>query len=746
MILFFVFRSSNPIFKYPFLILYTGFLFDILIFRKLFIGRLAKKFIIHYSLIIILFLIFSASFINSPKIFLSIFKDILNGIILLSFFLILSFYISTKDEFVILLKTFYKLIVVFACLIAIFGLFDTFGILPHSDYFLLERTSLSPLPYDYNFGSIPVILGLIVLLYQIKFENKLKIHLILYESILVIFSVFLILSGSKRGFIVLGLILLTSFSVSFFTYFRKDFLSHRSKVILDVYLLLIIFITFLFYFSINHVSYISKSNFLKYIGTKDIVGTRERISSNLFRYYNIFNKKVQLRDFHEKLWSIRFDPMNPDLGWAGIGTHKIVSSLSGRNIDIVPAGAKGLLIDNTFKTDSWNGDSYAITQIGRINADTTDKIITSIYCYVSEDFNGSSVKHILLYTKRKEIHSEYDLNYKGTWQKLFIEDDCMNEAAEARFYVVQSGEKNFSSLKGYVIIAFPQMLKIDKNGALKSYYNLKEQNVSCILDSKKTNIRKNFCTILINSKTSKSDVKGNNSEARNTNTLSLLQHNEPSFFLPDYQVVHNCKKLISSDFASFPILTLMNNYIIRDDNDPIRKWVAKLISEDTTFYPYKKNLHVDISSDNLEDNRVSHWEFAFQIYTKEYSLSQKIIGAGFYFLNWYGYYFYKDKTRSDYPHNPFLYILLYSGLLGLILYIYLLYKVFHYYLLYIKEYFLIYIFFLILYFFTFFSGGNPLDPPIMGFFMMLPFFIHYIHEKDKFELDEQIENPNPAIQ
>ena len=51
------------------------------------------------------------------------------------------------------------------------------------------------------------------------------------------------------------------------------------------------------------------------------------------------------------------------------------------------------------------------------------------------------------------------------------------------------------------------------------------------------------------------------------------------------------------------------------------------------------------------------------------------MGGGFNFLSWYGYYFLKDKTKSDWPHNPFISILLYSGIIGLILYIYLLYKV-----------------------------------------------------------------------
>jgi hypothetical protein len=43
------------------------------------------------------------------------------------------------------------------------------------------------------------------------------------------------------------------------------------------------------------------------------------------------------------------------------------------------------------------------------------------------------------------------------------------------------------------------------------------------------------------------------------------------------------------------------------------------------------------------------------------------------------------------------------------------------------------IFFLITFFFSFFSAGSPFDPPIMGFFVILPFFIHSINKKIKAE-------------
>ena len=46
--------------------------------------------------------------------------------------------------------------------------------------------------------------------------------------------------------------------------------------------------------------------------------------------------------------------------------------------------------------------------------------------------------------------------------------------------------------------------------------------------------------------------------------------------------------------------------------------------------------------------------------------------------------------------------------------------------------------FLITFFFSFFSGSSPFDPPIMGFFILLPFFIHSIHKNDNQKVNEII--------
>ncbi len=183
----------------------------------------------------------------------------------------------------------------------------------------------------------------------------------------------------------------------------------------------------------------------------------------------------------------------------------------------------------------------------------------------------------------------------------------------------------------------------------------------------------------------------------------------------------------------FPISFLTAQELFQKDPDPIRNWASGFISEDTTYFPYKSNIVLNTISNQFLSDRLSRWEFALKIYFKEFNLKQKIFGGGFNFLNWYGYFFFHDNKRSDYPHNPFLSVLLYSGIIGLVFYLLLMYKVFYNYFKYFKEYKILSVFFIITFYFSFFSAGSPFDPPIMGYFVILPFFIHSIHKKSETE-------------
>lgn len=294
------------------------------------------------------------------------------------------------------------------------------------------------------------------------------------------------------------------------------------------------------------------------------------------------------------------------------------------------------------------------------------------------------------------------LRIKGIWQKLELWAKCSDGEAPVNIYFSKYEATDFSELKGYVIFAYPQ------------YEVISKQNKDSLLTGTPY---KNLGNI------SKQIVRFKNENSINNRVVDIAkteQYLTGLYFIP----VHIGANLIT---------------II--DKDPIRKLISNLFHEDTVYYGYKNILHVDSLPNFSADDRLMRWKFSLQIFKKEYNWKQKMMGEGFNFLNWFGYYFLKDKTKSDWPHNPFLSILLYSGIIGLILYMVLLFKVFTYYLKYLKEYYLFFIFFLITFFFTFFSGGSPFDPPIMGFFVLLPFFIHSIHKNEDLQpLKETIIN------
>jgi len=680
MILFFIFRQSNPLFKYPFVLIYIWLVINLIIFKRESVFTKVRKFLVEFFLIIVLLLIICLSLFFSDKIFLSVFKDVINGILILSFFLILSFIVTSHEELLFFLNTFLKLIAIFAIVISIFGFLDLFGILPYKDYFLVEKNSALPFPYDYNFGLLPVLLGIMVLLYYILKRDDLFINNLIYSILAGIFSFFVCLSGSKRGIIILFLIIGVILVNLIISLFREKFLTKRIKLNLGIYILTLVFIVFCCHLFITRVSFLSKNNFLKFIKTRDLITTQERLSNNIFRINFLFCHNSQLKEIHEKLWSIKMESKDPDVGWAGINTHKTVFPLLGENVELVPRDAKGFLMDKSYKCDTWDGDAYAIANLGRFDVKNTQKVETSIFCYVSDDFNGDWAKLILLYTKNGEIHGSYDLQKKGTWQKISITDDCSNSTAEARFYFYKHGMTNFSLLSGYVILAYPQFTQTDEKGNSKSLY------------------------------------------AEVTYSPGSFQN-----------------KIVMSSLINLTLLYFTEAKIITKGIDPIRNWIKKLIAEDTTYYGYKAKIEIDSVPGPFNDDRLAHGQFALQVFSKEFSWKQKLFGGGFNFLNWYGLYFMKDKTASDWPHNPFLSILLYSGIIGLLIYCFFIYKVFYYYLKYKKEYPLLFIFFLITFFFTFFSGGSPFDPPIMGFFVMLPFFIHSIHKK---EMEESMKVTN----
>lgn len=662
-VLLFIIRTAFPFFKYLFVGIYVPVLIFLSFKYSQKISIVSKTIFKRFFLAIIMFFILILAFSFSNKLYLLIIKNIINIIFLLSFFYAYGLVISSKRELSFFKHNFIFQVIVFAFIISVVGILE----------FVLNINLTHGL--DYNFALIPVLFGLISVFYQLLREKDSLSKLILY-SLLFVFTTHIILSGSRRGLFFLLLIILAAVFIQIFGLFKKIKISKKLLVISRNYLLPFIFLFITFSFIFYFANYNIKSYMIERINPENPFLIKRKVTDKVFRYIKFIDNEISYDELLDKLWSHDYNPYDPRSGWAR-RRHVIKYPLVGENVEIVPKGARGYLMDSTCNANSWNNNAYSFTEFANIKINSEVTIKASVYCYVSESFNGTWVVIKSEGDSCKHRVGWYDLKKKGVWQKLELEVNCDKGDVPIYLYFAKDNATNFNDLKGYVIYAYPT-------------YKILDNNDSIIYDASK-----GFSQLLLDKN---------------------LEFEQTDFSITKASIL----PLLSPTF-------IFNSNKTANDITPEKK----IINEDTTYYGYETNIDVNYDPRRPINGRIARWTFTWKLYQKEYNWKQKIIGNGFNYLNWYGNYFLNDKTKSDYPHNPFLSVLLYSGMIGLVFYLYLILKVVRVYLKYIKEYYILFIFFCITFFFSFFSANTPFSPPIMGFFVLLPFFIDYIHKKDK---------------
>jgi len=730
MVIFLLCRAAIPFLKYLFILFYTGFLVYSFIFSKDRIIKMLKEYILNFYLAIILVGLFILCGILSDKLYVVVFKDSVNMIVLLSIFFILTIFISEKAAFIRFYSSLINLTIISAVVISILNLFDLFNILTFNNYFpkidFLRNSFADSLLTDYNFALLPIFFGLFSVIFYFNSSTS-KSQKVLYNIILFIFLLQILFSGSRRGVILLFIICIILFFLTIASFIKRfNFLRNlaSNSVFFLIEFSTILLFSYLFVF---HSSFQFKNTTLKLLGINNASIVKSNISSRMLRYVSTLNHQISLFDLNKLIWS--FDPNDPDSGW-GKGNYVRVFPLTGKNVEIVPSGSAGYLLDSTSGGQISGQNFCFVTKIGNDEVISSNVQTASVFCFVSEDYNGDLVSILSEGSTFGNREDKYNLNKKGVWQKLNISVNCLKGDASVYLVFSKFGVQSFSKLKGYVIFAYPQY-KINRivNSNGLSDNNLFQFNIyktSSLINIEKGIFNKEPQKI---TELTKANIVSDYYIKRNK-----VLTNKPLLITQSRTYACYSLGLISKDFLSFPLSVFNTTATILNDNDPIRKWINKLVSEDTTFHECKSNIVLDSMSNRFLDLRIVRWEFAWKIFTKEYNWAKKLFGGGFNYLNWYGYYFNGDKTMSDYPHNPFLSILLYSGLFGLIVYIIFVFKVFSFYIRYLKEYKNLFAYFVITFFFSFFSAGNPFDPPIMGFFVILPFFIHSIHKKTDPEL------------
>ena len=677
-LLLFIFRGSIPAFKYPFILLYALVIFNFVFTKKVRLHDV-RLFIKSYLLIILLVLYFIVALLTTYKLYLEIVKELINTLILLSITYIYTIIVNTDRQIKIALSNLVDWVIMLSAFIAIVWVFDFFSIyLPNNDGVRLLDYRI----IDYNFATIPALFGIVSIFLKLPGPiTKAKQYPLTFLLLLLYFQIFL--STSRRSFIIaitILIVVLVIYVISFFI--RKGWNSNFARSITP-FLLIIVAIVLSGYLFVKQTTYDYKTVLFKKMGIVNGLALTDEITEKCLKFINIFDPEKTISELYEEIWAPNLDPKDPESGW-GRKIHKTLYPLSGKNSNLIPEGVKGYLMDNTCNAYFYEGNSYSITNVDMEThiALENDTVKSTIFCFVSDDYDGDYVYMILSDKDEASVgYAHYDLNNKGVWQELNILMPVSSGRVSTYIYFRKTGASSFSNLKGHVIFGYPQFTNMSqaRRASVKVTGNIIMPAESLLKNPGK-----------------KSTISYYNTKTLTTNPISLL-----------------------SSISHFP------------GGDPIRNVMKKLFPNDTTYLPYKSNLQVGQYSKNLGEERIVRWQFAWQIFKLEYNWKQRLCGGGFSFLNWYGYYFNNDKTLSDYPHNPFLHVLLYSGIFGLLIYCIFIYKVFYYYIKFIREYPILFIFFLITFFFSFFSSGSPFDPPVMGFFSILPFFIHSIHKRSE---------------
>ena len=127
----------------------------------------------------------------------------------------------------------------------------------------------------------------------------------------------------------------------------------------------------------------------------------------------------------------------------------------------------------------------------------------------------------------------------------------------------------------------------------------------------------------------------------------------------------------------------------------------------------------------LSGGRIQHFNFGIKIFSEQYSPSQKIIGGGFDYLWDFGHeFYYKNKNRFyfDYPHNPILSAVLYSGILGGLSLLYFFCMTFLNFIWGFRSLIYFICLYVIMFLFAFFSGNSIFGNPEFVFVSLVPFY------------------------
>lgn len=169
---------------------------------------------------------------------------------------------------------------------------------------------------------------------------------------------------------------------------------------------------------------------------------------------------------------------------------------------------------------------------------------------------------------------------------------------------------------------------------------------------------------------------------------------------------------------------------------------------ETRFFPelsqkIDAQFNKSISETAIQAFHFDKWQFTMAYFSQQPLLKQ-LFGSGFDYLNVFGEHYYHSSSRIDYPHNPILSALLYSGIVGAIFALLFLIISVYYSILYLKKYPLFSLMLWVSLLFVFFSGNSLFSVPVFLFLFSLAFLIRH-QEITDLHIDFNLNKPGSKL-
>ena len=462
--LFFIFRAAIPSFKFLFaltlaiLIIYTLYGFN----QKItFLFYRIKSTLSENIFVIVLSLYLFVAYLLTDEFYISVIKDLLNVFLLFIIFWFYYLYVPSRGKLRYTLHILIKLNIYFSVIISVVLLLDLFDVYSINKFNSVEN----PNSYiDNNFSLLPIFFGIFSVFYSLRNEKSI-IRQIGYDFLLVIFSIPILFSGSKRGLILYFLIYLIALIFSILKACNKKVILDRIGLNFSYFPISVPILIFLLTMFFLESSYFTKNKLFDFIGTNNKELVRIRIAAGISRVAKTANQDLNYINVYNSIWKTVFDPKNPESGW-GTRIHKNVYPLAGKNVSIVPENSIGYYMDNTcdasYYSDVDVSESYSL--VFQLKVQDGEFYRVSVFCYLSEDFDGSDAYLMLGDSdafKEGFRRVNYPLNKKGSWQKLEIEFQCADGTIPVYIAFMKKGVKSFSDLTGHIIFAYPQFESIN---------------------------------------------------------------------------------------------------------------------------------------------------------------------------------------------------------------------------------------------------------------------------------------------